>query len=610
MNFSFDWLDLTIFLLTLGITMLIGFLASKQETNSNDFFLGGKTIRWWGVAGSIFGTNISATHIVGMLGVGYSVGFAQSHYEFGAIPALLLLAYIFLPVYHKLGVTTLSEYLEKRFDERARLLYSIILILLILLQMVAAFYIGSRSMVLLFRGTGFEVSYITGIIILAFVSTAYTIYGGLKAVVWTDVLQSIIVLIGSIVICYLTFATPEVGGWSGLLEKESLSGESSKMRLFLPSDHPDLPFTGAFTGLIILHFFYWGTNQYLVQRALGAISEQEARTGIIFASFLKLLVPFLSIATGVASFHYFKKSFPSLEIAPDSALPILLGSIVPKGFGLSGIIASAILGAILSSIDSMMNSASTLFTLDIYKKYINKEASDEKLIKISQIGILVVVILSMVGAMIFFSPDYKGSFVIKISALSSYLTPGIVVAFLAGILSRRVSPSAAFFAILFAPIFSLVLEYGYDNYLNQFLILKNIFGVKLNFLHRVAITIGGSYLILIIISRFSKRYPDRELLNWMEISGASKTEISILVIKIIVFLIFQIIFVILALRNLEQKHWISLVGFVFTMSLFLWNIIRKSGGFKKLTLFSLFRDDRFYAGILASVTASIFLYFI
>lgn len=605
-----DVIDISVLGLSLLLTMWIGYVASKQESNSEDYFLGGKSIRWWGVAGSIFGTNVSATHIVGMLGVGYSIGFAQSHYEFGAIPALLLLAYIFLPVYHKLGITTLSEYLERRFDEKSRLIYCLILIALILLQMVAAFYIGSRTMLIFLSGTTIEMSYGGGIVLMASIATVYTIFGGLKAVVWTDVLQSVIILIGSVIICYLTFSMPEVGGWSGLLEKESIASETSKMRLFLPSNHPDLPFTGAFSGLIVLHFFYWGTNQYLVQRALGAVSEREARIGIIFASFFKLLVPFLSIATGVAAFHYFS-SLPDLtRVTPDTALPILLGKILPRGVGLAGIISSAILGAILSSIDSMMNSASTLFTLDIYKKYINRDATDKKLITVGQISIIVLVLSASLGAGIFFSPEYRGSFVLSISALSSYLTPGIVVVFLAGILSRRVTPNAAFFSILFAPLFGYTLEVFYNNILFENTLLFKLLGSKLNFLHRVAITIGITYFTLLLVSRFSKRVPEKEALNWMDIENVKPEESLTLVFKIIVFLIFQGLMIYLTLKNLQNKQLFSVIGFLFTMLLFLLSIIRANGGVKNLSPGLFFRDDKFYAGLLASVTSSVFLYFL
>lgn len=610
MTAYFDYIDISIFLFILSLTMLIGFIASRNENTSDDFFLGGRAIRWWGVAGSIFGTNVSATHIVGMLGVGYSIGFAQSHYEFGAIPALLLLAYIFLPVYNKLGITTLSEYLELRYDSRCRLAYSIILIVLIILQMTASFYIGSRSMSLLFKGTSLETDYITGIIIMALIAAGYTVFGGLKAVVWTDVLQSGIIIIGSIIICYFIFSRPEVGGWAGLMQKESLMSEGSRMRLYLPSDHPDLPFSGAFSGLIMLHFFYWGTNQYLVQRALGAVSEKEARTGIIFASFLKLLIPFLSIASGVAAYHYFKSAGLETVILPDTALPELLGRILPAGFGLAGLIASAILGAILSSIDSMMNSASTLFTLDVYKKYINRNSDDRTLIRISQYSILALTGISMISAMIFFGPDYKGSFVLKVSALSSYLTPGIVVVFLSGILSRRVSPNAAFAAILSAPFTAAALEILYNNILTENSFFRNIFGIRLNFMHRVALTIGATYLLLAVISRFSERDPEKENLNWIDMGDRKKSDIINMLTKIAVFIIFQILFTVLAIRNLEEKHWFSLSAFLLTMGIFIYNIFSRNGGIQNLKPSVLFKDDRFYAGLLASITSSMLLYFL
>ncbi|MCX7997840.1 MAG: hypothetical protein N3A69_02660, partial [Leptospiraceae bacterium] len=349
---------------------------------------------------------------------------------------------------------------------------------------------------------------------------------------------------------------------------------------------------------------------YLVQRALGAVSEREARVGIISASFLKLFIPFLSIATGVAAYHFFKGRGLDAEIVPDSALPELLKIIVPQGFGLSGIIASAILGAILSSLDSMMNSGATLFALDIYKKYINKDANDIQLVRVSQVVMVLIVVVSMVSAMLFFGVNYKGSFVLRVSALSSYLTPGIVVVFLAGMLSRRVSPDASFFAILLAPFLGFLTEYLYNNYLFQVTMLRDIFGNKLNFMYRVSFSVGFTYILLWVISRFSKQYPEKETLNWMDISGHSKTDITVLGIKILVFILFQILFIYLAVQNLEQKHWFSLGAFLFTMGLFVYNLIRKMGGLKNFQISQVFRDDRFYAGLLASITASMLLFFL
>ena len=202
--------------------MGVGLWTGRKEEDTKDFFLAGRGVPWWGIAGSIFGTNVSAAQLVGMMGIGYSIGFAQSNFELGAVFALILLAYVFFPLYRLMGVYTLSEYLGRRFDERTRVAYSITSLITIgLIYMVMGFYIGSRSMLFLLRGTPLEVSYTAGILVFALVTTCYTIAGGLKAVIWTDVIQSGLLLLAGIFVTLLVFAQPEVGGITGLMAKDA-----------------------------------------------------------------------------------------------------------------------------------------------------------------------------------------------------------------------------------------------------------------------------------------------------------------------------------------------------------------------------------------------------
>ncbi|MDE0736500.1 MAG: hypothetical protein OSB47_11800, partial [Pirellulaceae bacterium] len=318
-------LDYIIFFATLIGAMLVGFIVGRQENTSEDYFLAGRSIRWFGVAGSIFGSNVSANHMIGMLGVGFSIGFAQSHFELGAIAGLLLMCYGFLPVYRKLKVYTLSEFLEHRYDHRSRLMYAIIMVILMaFVQMVPALYIGSRTICELIGNdaivtqegpsagtendttetrpqdngdrTVAEISqpnkakrfvnmtyYSWFVIALAVIAASYTILGGLKAVVYTDVIQSVLMLIAGIAVALFTFN--EIGGWGAMIAFDNAAA-SSKMNLYLPTNHPQLPWTGVLTGLMFMHCFYWGTNQFIVQRALAATSDKEARIGIIAAGFL------------------------------------------------------------------------------------------------------------------------------------------------------------------------------------------------------------------------------------------------------------------------------------------------------------------------------------
>ena len=521
-------LDLAVFLLCLAGVMGIGLLAGGREQDSEEYYLASRSIPWWGVASSVFGTNVSANHLVGMLGVGFSIGFAQSHFELGAVFALLVLAYLLLPVFAGLRVHTLSEYLAGRYDERARLLYSITTLLLIAAQMTALFYVGSRSMALLTRGSPVELDYGTGVVALAVVSGVYTIVGGLRAVVWTDVIQSTLLLASGILVALATFAQPEVGGLSGLLASDAaLPAEARRMRLYLPASHPSLPWTGVFTGLIALHLSFWGTNQYIVQRTLAARSQKEARIGILVGGFLKLLVPFFSIAGGVAAAHLFRARLASTAVAPDEAFPVLVGLVVPAGLGLIGLIAAGLLGAILSTIDSMLNSAAALVAYDIYRKHWRPEASDEALVRLGRWVVVLFVGTTAALASTTYDPTSRGNFFLQLSRQISYLTPGLMVAFFVGMFSARATARGALAAIVSAPILGLALEWGYALAVSGQAEVP-LFGRELNFLHRTFLTVLGCTAVHLVTSRTGPLEPGAEAFLFTRVTGTSGAHLSAL----------------------------------------------------------------------------------
>jgi Na+/proline symporter len=245
------------------------------------------------------------------------------------------------------------------------------------------------------------------------------------------------------------------------------AGDARKMHLYLPMNHPDLPWTGMLTGLMAMHFFYWGTNQFIVQRALGARSDSEARLGIVAAGFLKLTIPFFAIATGAAAFYLFKSRLADPSLDPQIHQDVVFVELVkivaaPIGFGLMGLIAAGVIGAILSSIDSMMNSAATIVTIDIYRRYIRPHASDRELIIAGRVSIAVFVILATLMAVYVINPNSKKNFFLQIVDYQGYLTPGILVAFLLGMFWRRGTATAAIVAILAGIVFSGAVQYGYD----------------------------------------------------------------------------------------------------------------------------------------------------
>ncbi len=505
--------DFVIFLTSLIVVMVIGLWTGRKEEGAEGFFLAGKSVPWWGVAGSIFGTNVSAEHLVGMLGIGYSIGFAQSHFEYGAIAGLMVLAFVFLPLYRKMGLYTLSEYLGKRYDERSSFLYSAFTIItIVIVRMALGFYIGSRALRYLLSDTAFEMSYTTGIVVFAVVTSIYTIFGGLKAVIWTDVIQSVMLLLAGIVVAVLVFSQPEVGGFGGLLTTDAaLPAAKQKFHLYLPTDHPQLPWTGVMSGLLIIHIFYWATNQFIAQRALAARSDFDAKMGIVAAGYLKLLVPFVSVATGIAAGHLFQSRLASGEISalplPDDAFPLLVKLVVPAGYGLVGIITAGLIGAILSSIDSMMNSGATLFTFDFYKRYINPGADERKLVFIGRVTILAFVVVAAGIAARIYTEDAADNFFLKVPSQIGHIVPGIVAAFLAGILWRGASADGSFVAMLLSPVFSFAIQWGYAAWMAAQLPfaqpIASVLGAELNFLHRTAITAAFALALMIGVSRSS-----------------------------------------------------------------------------------------------------------
>jgi SSS family solute:Na+ symporter len=486
--------------------------VSYKNKGSENYFAGGRTLKWYTIAGSIFGTNISALHLVGMLGIGFSVGFAQSHFELLAIFAIVALAFIFIPLYRKVKIFTLSQFLELRFNTHVRLTYSVMMMLLILVQMVASFYIGARAIALLTKGSNFPVSYETAIMLQAIIICSYTMFGGLRAVMITESFQTIFIIIAAIILFGFTFSQPEINGFSGLMQLEkSMDVSMQKMHLYLPSNHESLPWTGVFTGLMVLHFFYWNSNQFIVQRIIAAENDKQAQLGVLGAGFLKLLIPFLTISTGVAAAHIFQGRFKDMTILPDDAFLYLVDAVIPKLWGLTGLLLAGVAAAVFSTIDAMMNATSTLFTIDIYKKYIRPNASDSSVLKIGRIAVLVMAVFASLLAILTHNPNSADNFFLTVSSRGSYFTPGIIIAFFGGIVIKRASAKGALLSILSAPIFSLLIESAYNDYLTRYPLFVDLFGLKLNFLHRIFFASILSFLVFLLFLK--KKSEENNLLT-------------------------------------------------------------------------------------------------
>ena len=615
-------LDFVVFFSSLLGVMALGLWAGRNESSSKDYFLAGRNVRWWGVAGSIFGSNISANHMVGMMGVGFTLGFAESHFEITAIAGLLLLCYCFLPVYRKLNIYTLSDYLSRRYDDKSRVAYSVIMVLIItMVMMLPAFYIGSRSVnfllvdqahineVLKVSASGaaqtIEIDktyYILGVLIMALVTGVYTIVGGLKAVIVTDVLQSVLMLAGALIVAWFTFNSVEIGGWDGMRALDAKGKDL--VHLYLPSDHPQRPWSGMLSGLMVLHFYYWGANQFIVQRALAAKTDKEARVGIITAGFVKLLIPFISIGTGIAAYYVFAERMPGVQVDGDTAFPLLLREVVaPAGIaGLVGLVAAGLIGAILSSVDSMMSSAATLITFDFYKRYVNPEATDKQLIRMGRVLIGVMVIGCALLTIVVFDPNTKQLFFTYVASHQSKLVGGVVVAFAVGMLWKGATAAGGFASIITGVVVSYAVVPVYEVTLGKTEFFSGMFGPNLNFFHGVFVAAIFATLANVIVSKMTQADEQKSSLTFVGLGVFTKDSLRALITKVTLSLLVYAVLGFFMWREIASPLVAALIGSAWTWSMFIDTAIKGKAG-------NLLKDDKLWGGLLAACAVFMLFYF-
>jgi solute:Na+ symporter, SSS family len=592
---SLTTIDLIVVVLLILFLIIASMYSSFKKKNSEDYFMAGRSLKWYSVAGSIFGTNIHAQQIIGMMGVGYSIGFAQSHYEIWAIPAILVLAYVFIPIYRKKQFFTLSQFLESRYNSKARLAYMILMIVFIMIQLIGGFYIGSRTLGLLFQGTSFEITYLQGIILIASVTALFTVFGGMESVVIADNILTVVMILALVLMGTLTYMQPEINGLSGLLKIDH--AQANKMHLYLPTNHSTLPWLGIFTGLTILNLFYWTTNQYQVQRVLAAQTDRDARLGIVAAGFLKLLIPFFSIAIGTAAFYIFKNRFGVDAVKPDDTFLTLMKTVVPVGYGFVGLILAGLICAIFSAIYSMMNSVSTMMAFDVFRKYINPQATDKQTVRFGQGFVILMCILATFLANTTYDPSSSDNFFITLAKQTSYIKPGLVIVFFWGILWKKTNPTAAVIVLLGSPIIGLCCDLLYENVLVNYDLVKETFGEKFNFLYRVfLIFVIGSGLVVVLskLLNTQKDVAKEQDLN-VSVSGifGAVLRFSILQLPVFLLVIFSVI----------TPQIGAFPASLITLGLFVWYCK------KEKSELPFYQSDIFYAGILTGTMVWIMYYF-
>lgn len=445
-----DWIVLGIYFLAL-IGVAVWVVAQKNK-NTEDYFLAGRNVGWFVIGASIFASNIGSEHVVGLAGTGFESGTPMAHYELHAW-IVLLLGWLFLPFYIRSGAFTMPEFLEKRFDSRSRWFLSIF-------SLVA--YVLTKVSVTIYAG-GIVVSELLGIpfwygaIGVVIFTGIYTVVGGMKAVIYTETLQTVILILGSLIITYL--GLQEVGGW-GQLRETVTSVSPDHFNMWRPMSDPDFPWTGLLIGGTIVGIWYWCTDQYIVQRTLAANNIKIGRRGAIFGAYLKLMPILIFLIPGIIAFALTIQNPEVFNVErADRAFPMLVKTLLPVG--LKGLVAGGLMAALMSSLASVFNSCSTIFTIDIYKK-LRPEKSERELLTIGKIATGIIVVLGIVWIPIM---DKIGGGVMYqyLQNVQSYIAPPVTTVFLLGIIWKRVNSKAAITTLL-AGLVLLVLRLGSEIY--------------------------------------------------------------------------------------------------------------------------------------------------
>jgi SSS family solute:Na+ symporter len=427
-QFELTTVDLVMVALYAAVVIWIGFRVSRDTDTTEDYFLAGRNLTWPLIGLSLFASNISSSTLIGLSGDAYGTGIAVYNYEWFAEVVLVFFLFFFLPFYLKTRIYTVPQFLERRFDARSRMYVAGVTVLgNVLIETAGALYAGAIVIELVYP----DVPMWQTIAILALLSGLYTAAGGLKAVVYTDAIQAVLLLIGATAISVIGFM--KVGSWSAI----TAAVPASDLSLIRPLDDPNLPWLGLITGLPLLGIYYWCNNQYMVQRALGARNLDEGRLGALFAGFLKIPVLFIMVFPGT----FARILYPGLE-RPDLVFPTMIFDLLPVG--IRGIVLVALVAAIMSSIDSTLNAVSTLVTMDFVKRF-KPAVSNTRLVYIGRVTTVIVMVLGAVWA-----PQIQTfpSLWQYLQAVLAYISPPIVACFLVGIFWKGANSQGAFAALM------------------------------------------------------------------------------------------------------------------------------------------------------------------
>ena len=511
MTIGFDFWDYAVFIayaiLILGVGLWVSRDKEGHQKNAEDYFLASKSLPWWAIGTSLIAANISAEQFIGMSGSGFALGLAIASYEWMAAITLIIVGKYFLPIFIEKGLYTIPEFVEKRFSTNLKTILAVFWIgLYIFVNLASVLYLGGLAI-----ETILGVDMIYAVIGLALFAAAYSLYGGLSAVAWTDVIQVVFLVLGGLITTYLALNT--VSGGEGIIAgfAKVVEAAPDKFHMVLEEFNSDgstnanyLNLPGVWVligGLWVANIYYWGFNQYIIQRTLAAKSLKESQKGILLAAGLKIIIPLIVVVPGIAA--YVIVNDPSIMASlgeagqlnipssgqADKAYPWLL-QFLPTG--LKGVAFAALAAAIVSSLASMLNSTSTIFTMDIYKQYINKNASDKTTVNVGRISASVALIIGVIMAPLLGGIDQAFQFIQEYTGIVS---PGILAVFILGLFWKKTTNNAAIWgAILSIPI-ALALKFIPIAALEPWM-------------HQMGLTAVFTMLIIIILSYLQNKGAD------------------------------------------------------------------------------------------------------
>jgi SSS family solute:Na+ symporter len=520
---TLDWIVLGIYFLILIVVAV--WVALQRNKNTEDYFLAGRNVGWFVIGASIFASNIGSEHVVGLAGTGFSSGTPLAHYELHAW-IVLLLGWLFLPFYMRSGAFTMPEFLEKRFDSRSRGFLSVFSLFAYVLTKVSVTIYAGGIVVSELLNLDFWIGAI-GIVVFTGI---YTIIGGLKAVVYTETLQTVVLILGSVIITYLGFQ--EVGGWNELT-KTVTEASPDHFNMWRPMNDPDFPWTGLLIGGTIVGIWYWCTDQYIVQRTLSANNIMIGRRGAIFGAYLKLLPILIFLIPGIIAYALTLQNpedfnvidSNGIEIA-DRAFPMLVTTLLPVG--IKGLVAGGLMAALMSSLASVFNSCSTIFTIDIYKK-IKPEKSEKYLVNIGKIATLVIVVLGI--AWIPIMEKIGGGVMYQyLQNVQAYIGPPVTAVFLLGILWKRINAQASIVTLsagLVLLIFRLSSEIYFQSEISSGIVVDSVFFefATINFSHMAIFIFVFSALLCVTVSILTDE-PDYSRIKGLSFGTTTREMIS------------------------------------------------------------------------------------